>query len=344
MKRRATEAYLLAGFDSDASDKEDEGWDGKVQDIPAEGKKKVRKLKDNDSENEPGVIYIGRIPHGFFENEMRGYFGQFGEIVNLRLSRNKRTGASKHFAFIEFASKEVAKIAAETMNNYMIFQHILKCQLVPKERLHADTFVGANKKFRKIPHEKIEREKLAAPKSVDIWQRKNSKEQRKRDKKARELKEAMGYDAPQVVLKDPTAAIEEAKLIAETEEPVKQLENGSPVEPSDPVSAIEAPKEVPEETNTTELSVEVETNGEAKVAEDLSKKAKKQKKKSKKSAPDAAIADGAEASTIEAVSQPAIESTSEPAAQMVKAAEDTASSKPKKDKKKNKKKGGKLSA
>lgn len=37
-----------------------------------------------------GTVYLGRIPHGFYEEEMRSYFSQFGEVTRLRLSRNKQ--------------------------------------------------------------------------------------------------------------------------------------------------------------------------------------------------------------------------------------------------------------
>lgn len=37
-----------------------------------------------------GVIYLGRIPHGFHEDQMKAYFTQFGDVTRLRLSRNKR--------------------------------------------------------------------------------------------------------------------------------------------------------------------------------------------------------------------------------------------------------------
>lgn len=41
-----------------------------------------------------------------------------------------QTGGSKGYAFVEFACDEVAKIVAETMNNYMMFGRLLKCTTV----------------------------------------------------------------------------------------------------------------------------------------------------------------------------------------------------------------------
>lgn len=96
------------------------------------------------------VLYVGRIPHGFYEEEMKAYFSQFGVITRLRISRNRRTGAPKHYGFIEFKSAEVAKIAAEAMNNYLLFGHLLQCRVVPTEQVHADTFKAANRKFRVV--------------------------------------------------------------------------------------------------------------------------------------------------------------------------------------------------
>ncbi|KAJ3023271.1 hypothetical protein HKX48_003722 [Thoreauomyces humboldtii] len=119
------------------------------------GKKKGKKAVA--SSTKPGTIYLGRIPHGFYEKEMQAYFSQFGEVTRLRLSRNRKTGASKHYAFIEFAAEEAAKIAAETMDNYLLFAHILKCKFIESDRVHEDTWKGANKKFKIIPRAKIQR-------------------------------------------------------------------------------------------------------------------------------------------------------------------------------------------
>lgn len=39
-----------------------------------------------------------------------------------------QTGGSKGYAFIEFDCVEVAKIVAETMNNYLMGERIIKCE------------------------------------------------------------------------------------------------------------------------------------------------------------------------------------------------------------------------
>nr|GFC76325.1 uncharacterized RNA-binding protein C1827.05c-like [Tanacetum cinerariifolium] len=64
------------------------------------------------------------------------FFKQFGEIRRIRIARNKKTGKSKHFGFLEFASPEVAMIVAETMHNYLLFEHLLQVQIIPPERVH----------------------------------------------------------------------------------------------------------------------------------------------------------------------------------------------------------------
>ncbi|CAI8496863.1 hypothetical protein CAS74_004510 [Pichia kudriavzevii] len=125
-----------------------------------------------------GVIYIGRLPHGFEEKELRRYFQQFGEILRLRLSRNKKTGNSKHYAFLEFKEYDVAKIAAETMNNYLLMGHLLKCSLLEEDKIHEKLFVGANLKFKKIPFAKINQLKFDRKKDLKEWERLQNKHEK----------------------------------------------------------------------------------------------------------------------------------------------------------------------
>lgn len=57
---------------------------------------------------------------------MTEYFKQFGVVTNARVIRSKRTGNSKGYAFVEFKEISVAKIVAETMNNYLMGKRLIK--------------------------------------------------------------------------------------------------------------------------------------------------------------------------------------------------------------------------
>lgn len=228
---------LLTGFESsgDERDGDDQGLvEGQsVPKIPRKSKSKskdkaVTKTSTEISEG-PGVVYVGcvslllppspistniessRVPHGFYEPQMRAYFSQFGPISRLRLSRNRTTGASKHYAFLEFESAEVASIVAATMDNYLLFGHILKCKLVPHEQVHEKLWIGANKRFKKVPWNKIEGRKLEQPKGRDHWEKRVERERSKRGENAKKLKEVMDYefDAPVKAVADlPVRAVE----------------------------------------------------------------------------------------------------------------------------------------
>ena len=60
---------------------------------PRGKKQKKRKRpsgEEGDGEMTPGVVYVGHVPHGFYEQEMRAYFSQFGTVKRLRLARSKK--------------------------------------------------------------------------------------------------------------------------------------------------------------------------------------------------------------------------------------------------------------
>ncbi|KAI7867428.1 hypothetical protein BDF14DRAFT_1726492, partial [Spinellus fusiger] len=146
---------------------------------------------------EAGVVYLGRIPHGFFEKEMLAYFSQFGDVNRLRLSRNKKTGRSKHFAFIEFASSDVAQIVADTMNNYLLFEHMLKCHVVPAEKVHEKAFEGADKKFKVIPWKKIAAKNQNKERTPEQKTKQLSRLQSRQEKRQERLQKlGITYDLP----------------------------------------------------------------------------------------------------------------------------------------------------
>lgn len=42
-----------------------------------------------------GVVYVGHIPHGFYEEAMNGFFKQFGDVIRVRISRSKKSARCK---------------------------------------------------------------------------------------------------------------------------------------------------------------------------------------------------------------------------------------------------------
>ncbi|KAJ2818696.1 nucleolar protein, partial [Coemansia erecta] len=141
----------LRGSDSELSESEseDEFTSNRAKiDLDDDASQQIqRRLRTLPPSTRSGVVYLGRIPHGFYEDEMMGYFKQFGAIKRLRLSRNPRTGRSRHYGFIEFTHEEVAKVVAETMNNYLMFDHLLKCSMVDPSKVHPRMFAN---RFQKI--------------------------------------------------------------------------------------------------------------------------------------------------------------------------------------------------
>ena len=53
-----------------------------------------------------------------------------------------KSGRSKGYAFVEFLHLEVAKVVVETMNNYLMFEKLLKCKIVTKEKGQKNIFKG----------------------------------------------------------------------------------------------------------------------------------------------------------------------------------------------------------
>ncbi|KAK4969241.1 nucleolar protein [Elasticomyces elasticus] len=211
-------AALLAGFESSDDEKEhaDEGAAlDKIPDLP-DHKNLLNELKEagKSDANTPGVIFVGRIPHGFFEHQMRAYFSQFGEISTLRLSRNRRTGHSKHYAFIRFASSAVADIVAKTMDKYLMFGHIMQVKRIPDDQVHENLFKGAGRRFKPAPWAKLEGRRLRQGMERKGWEKRVQGENKRRSIKADKMK-ALGYDYKMPALK----AVDEV--------PVKQAIDGA---------------------------------------------------------------------------------------------------------------------
>lgn len=188
---------------------------------------------------------------------MRAYFTQFGDITRLRLSRNRITGRSKHYAFVEFSSAAVAKIVAETMDNYLMYGHILKCKYIPAEQIHPELWKGANRRFKQTPWNRIEKKRVDKAKTRDEWTQRIGREQKKRLAKAEKLK-SLGYEIDLPLL----TSVDRVPVQVNDKEAIE----GSDKTAEEPAKAIEAP------SSTKEVQKDNSTE------DDIQKKSKKQKK------------------------------------------------------------------
>mmetsp|Transcript_73211 Transcript_73211/g.143621 ORF Transcript_73211/g.143621 Transcript_73211/m.143621 type:complete len:210 (+) Transcript_73211:48-677(+) len=94
-------------------------------------KKKAPSASDKSS-----VIYLGHLPHGFYEPQLRKFFMQFGIVRKLKLFRSPSTGGSRGFAFLQFESAETAQTVADAMHGYLLHDRQLVAHVVPMAKQH----------------------------------------------------------------------------------------------------------------------------------------------------------------------------------------------------------------
>ncbi|TYK11746.1 putative RNA-binding protein [Cucumis melo var. makuwa] len=168
--------------------------------LPLEGGPGRKLPVQKPLESTATVLYIGRIPHGFFEKEMEGFFGQFGKVKRLRIARNKKTGKSRHFGYVEFESPEVAKIVADSMHNYLLYEHILKVHLIAPEHVHPKLWKGFNYRHTPLNWSELERKQHNKERTL-VEHKKLVDRILKRDQARQKRIRAAGidYECPEIV-------------------------------------------------------------------------------------------------------------------------------------------------
>ncbi|RWS21221.1 hypothetical protein B4U80_08820 [Leptotrombidium deliense] len=150
-----------------------------------------------------GVIVVKNFPHGFYEQEIFDYFSQFGKVTRVRHLRNRKTHHSKKVAFVEFDCVDVAKIAAESMDNYLMFDHLMKCQFVPENKVPPNVFKNWNNPM-KMTSVKRHRLVFNEPKSSES-ELKSRKLKLRRIREATELLKSFGIEYQCTVIGDNTS-------------------------------------------------------------------------------------------------------------------------------------------
>lgn len=144
-----------------------------------------------------GVLYVSHLPWGINEDGLRKYFQQFGKIERYILPRSKDSGRIKGYAFIEFESLEIAQIASKTMNNYILFDKILKCSVITDRSRYNSIFKRWKRQFKFFNKYKAfveKRNKVKTPEEIKERMRDYLEKEEGKRMKLKEL--GINYDFP----------------------------------------------------------------------------------------------------------------------------------------------------
>lgn len=61
-------------------------------------------------------IFIGSLPYSVKDNDLQGFFEEYGEVSSAKIITDKMTGRSKGFGFVEMSDEAAAKKAIEELN------------------------------------------------------------------------------------------------------------------------------------------------------------------------------------------------------------------------------------
>lgn len=79
-------------------------------------------------------VYVGNLAYETTESELNDLFSQTGTVTSVTVIKDRDTGQSKGFAFVEMSSQSEAENAVRTLNGYILANRPLKVNLArPRE-------------------------------------------------------------------------------------------------------------------------------------------------------------------------------------------------------------------
>lgn len=168
-------------FDDD-DDEEEKGSKLSLPSVVGSSKKKIKKSEKKRNKLipiQPGIIRLSGLPYGFFERELFSYFSQFGTVTRLKLVRSKKTGGSRGYAYIEFEDEDVARIASETMNGYLMFRALIKSRLIDRTKIDPEKLFRNWKRIFNVATPSQKRARYNRNRSDDEIDRSNQRRTKK---------------------------------------------------------------------------------------------------------------------------------------------------------------------
>ncbi|MFQ6669604.1 hypothetical protein Gotur_034780 [Gossypium turneri] len=95
-------------------------------------REEIEEQVDLDGDNDPEEtieeeVYLGGIPHDASDEDLRRFCESIGEVIEVRIMKEKDSGEAKGYAFVTFRSKELASKAIENLNGSEFKGKKIKC-------------------------------------------------------------------------------------------------------------------------------------------------------------------------------------------------------------------------
>ena len=79
-------------------------------------------------------LYVGNLPYSATEEELKSLFGQAGTVTSVAIIKDRETGRSKGFAFVEMSSSDEAQKAISMLTGHMLGGRDLRVSIArPRE-------------------------------------------------------------------------------------------------------------------------------------------------------------------------------------------------------------------
>ncbi|MFH4977684.1 hypothetical protein AB6A40_004393 [Gnathostoma spinigerum] len=110
---------------------------------------------------ESAWIYVGGLPYDLNEGDIIAVFSQYGEIVNINLIRDHKTGKSRGFCFLCYQDQRSTILAVDNFNGITLLKRVIRVDHVEEYKVP---------KYREDIDEEIRKlwEEGCAPKPVNL--------------------------------------------------------------------------------------------------------------------------------------------------------------------------------
>ena len=123
-------------------------------------------------------IFIGGISYDLSEGDIIAVFSQYGEIVNINLIRDRKTGKSKGFAFLCYQDQRSTILAVDNLNGIKLLNRIIRVDHVHEYKVPKE-FDDITPELKQLYNEGC------APKPIEQPKEENRKPKKKRESKAK---------------------------------------------------------------------------------------------------------------------------------------------------------------